>query len=333
MSDREQKSGHGAKTIVLLILGMVVFGVFQYPGCVFFSEPPVEQTTFLKVTRTVTEIPAGANQATAEAKYQMYAVKQREKEIANEADIASACKSRFIQRKEQVLDLYDRGLLDAYGLSDIGALSNYEISTQSAAAVQAILEANGLHGLQNGYDGVAHAVCTEVAHDEAKYQIQATVQAIYQVQAEYHAKRATASARYLADKARARATSEAKQATAQARQGQRGVASRPNYAARQSPSKADIVRACKSRFAQRKNQVLGLYDRRLLDAYGLSDIGVLSRYGISIQAARAVLDILEANGSYGLQNDYNGVAHAVRSEVAHDEVLINDGTREPFVNR
>lgn len=231
------------------------------------------------------------------------------------------------------MDLHDRGALDAYGLADIGALSNYEISTQSAAAVQAILEANGSYDLQNAYGSVAHAVCSEVAHDEAKHQSQATVQAIYQAQAEYHAKQATAHVRHLADQARSRATAEAKQATAQARQGQRGVASSPNYAARQSPSKADIVRTCKSRFAQRKNQVLSLYDRGLLDAYGLSDIGVLSGYGISIQAARAVLDILEANGSYGLQNDYNGVAHTVCAEVAHDEVLINDGTREPFVNR
>ena len=119
----------------------------------------------------------------------------------------------------------------------------------------------------------------------------------------------------------------------EARQGQRGVASSPNYAARQSPSKADIVRTCESRFAQRKEQVLDLHDRGALDAYGLADIGVLSGYGISIQADRAVLDILEANGSYGLQNDYDGVAHTVCAEVAHDEVLINDGTREPFVNR
>ena len=98
-------------------------------------------------------------------------------------------------------------------------------------------------------------------------------------------------------------------------------------------SRSSIERECERRFAQRKNQVIGLHNRGLLDAYGLSDIGVLSNYGISTQAAPAVLDILEVNGLYGLQNDYSGVARAVCAEVAHDEILIQDGTRRAFVNR
>lgn len=98
-------------------------------------------------------------------------------------------------------------------------------------------------------------------------------------------------------------------------------------------SRSSIERECERRFAQRKNQVLGLHNRGLLDAYGLSDIGVLNNYGISTQAAPAVLDILEVNGLYGLQNDYSGVARAVCAEVAHDEILIEDGTRRAFVNR
>lgn len=98
-------------------------------------------------------------------------------------------------------------------------------------------------------------------------------------------------------------------------------------------SRSSIESECERRFAQRKNQVIGLHNRGLLDAYGLSDVGVLNIYGISTQAAPAVLDILEVNGSYGLQNDYSGVARAVCAEVARDEILIRDGTRRAFVNR
>lgn len=98
-------------------------------------------------------------------------------------------------------------------------------------------------------------------------------------------------------------------------------------------NRSDIERECERRFAQRKSHVLDLSERGLLDAYGLSDIGVLNEYGISVQAAPAVLDILEVNGLYGLQNDYSGVARAVCAEVAHDEILIQDGTRDAFVNR
>lgn len=91
------------------------------------------------------------------------------------------------------------------------------------------------------------------------------------------------------------------------------------------------------RFAHHKSQALGLYERGLLDADGLSSIGVLSDYGISTQAAGAVLDILEdvvdVDGVYGLQNDYNGVADAVCAIVAQDEILIRDGARDAFVNR
>ena len=78
---------------------------------------------------------------------------------------------------------------------------------------------------------------------------------------------------------------------------------------------------------------MGLHERGLLDAYGLSDIGVLNDYGISVQAARAVLEILEVSGLRGLQNAYSGVANVVCAEVAHDEILIRDGTRDAFVNR
>lgn len=103
----------------------------------------------------------------------------------------------------------------------------------------------------------------------------------------------------------------------------------------QSPTRnrSDIERECEGRFAQRKSQVLSLSERGLLDAYGLAGIGVLNNYGISTQGARGVLDILEVNGWYGLQNDYSGVARAVCAEVAHDEILIQDGTRDAFVNR
>ena len=80
-----------------------------------------------------------------------------------------------------------------------------------------------------------------------------------------------------------------------------------------------------------------MYERGLLDAQGLSDIGALSGYGISTQAAGAVLDILEdvteVDGVYGLQNDYNGVADAVCAVVAQDEMLIREGVREAFVNK
>lgn len=78
---------------------------------------------------------------------------------------------------------------------------------------------------------------------------------------------------------------------------------------------------------------MALHREGLLDAYGLSDIGVLDDYGISIDAAVAVADILYANGLYGLQNHYDEVAHAICAEVRHDERLIRDGAREAFVNR
>ncbi len=100
---------------------------------------------------------------------------------------------------------------------------------------------------------------------------------------------------------------------------------------------AEMARECEGRFAERKSQVLGLHERGRLDAYGLSDIGALSGYGISEQAAGAVSDILadvlDVNGIYGLQNDYNGVADAVCAVVAQDEVLIREGAREALVNR
>ena len=93
------------------------------------------------------------------------------------------------------------------------------------------------------------------------------------------------------------------------------------------------VENCKDKFRARKNAVMDLHSDGLLDVFGLSDIGVLSNYGISIDAATTIADILYANGLYGLQNHYEEVAHAICAEVRHDESLIRDGTREAFVNR
>ena len=96
---------------------------------------------------------------------------------------------------------------------------------------------------------------------------------------------------------------------------------------------SDELSDCKNRFRSRKRAVMSLHNDGLLDAYGLSDIGVLNKYGISIEAATGIADILFANGLYRLQNHYDEVAHAICAEVRHDERLIRDGTREAFVNR
>ena len=78
---------------------------------------------------------------------------------------------------------------------------------------------------------------------------------------------------------------------------------------------------------------MALQSEGLLDAYGLSDIGVQSNYGVSIEAVTAVADISNANDLHGLQNHYDEVAHSICSEIRHDEILIRDGTRRAFVNR
>ena len=96
---------------------------------------------------------------------------------------------------------------------------------------------------------------------------------------------------------------------------------------------SDDLNDCKNRFRSRKRAVTSLHNDGLLDAYGLSDIGVLNKYGVSVEAATAIADILYDNGFYGLQNHYDEVAHAICAEVRHDERLIRDGTREAFVNR
>lgn len=96
---------------------------------------------------------------------------------------------------------------------------------------------------------------------------------------------------------------------------------------------ADNQVDCKSRFRSRKSAVMALHNDGLLDAYGLSDIGVLDDYGISVEAAISIADILYANGLYGLQNHYDEIAHAICFEIRHDEKLILDGTREAYVNR
>lgn len=103
-----------------------------------------------------------------------------------------------------------------------------------------------------------------------------------------------------------------------------------------SARKSNVVNSvnnCKDKFRARKNAVMALHSDGLLDAYGLSDIGVLNNYGISVEAAVSIADILDANGLYGLQNHYDEVAHSICAEVRHDEVLIRDGTREVYVNR
>ena len=103
--------------------------------------------------------------------------------------------------------------------------------------------------------------------------------------------------------------------------------------AARKPNVVNDGKNCKDKFRARKSGVMALHSDGLLDAYGLSDIGVLHDYGISSEAAISILDILDANGLYGLQTHYEEVAHAICSEVTHDEKLILDGTRQAFVNR